>query len=187
MNNINKRLTKENSAIVMIDLQDKLFKVIDNKENILKNNIILLQSAQEMGLDIVLTEQYPKGLGYTVEELKNVKIENIAILQKTSFSLCGENQQWIDEMKAKGKDTFILTGIESHICVYQTAKDLMSQGFNVYLVYDAMGSRKSENHYQILDTLRRLGAVVIPTETVLFEFLDTPENKSFKYVSKLIK
>ncbi len=187
MSNINKRLTLENSVFVMIDIQEKLLPVIADYESVLKNNLILLEAVQDIGLDTVITEQYPKGLGKTVSEIEKIREEKTKVLEKTSFSLANENQEFIDEMKQSGKDTFILSGIESHICVYQTAKDLMKQGFNVYLIYDAMGSRKKENHKQILDSLLRLGAVVVPTETVLFELLDNPKHPSFKLVSSLIK
>ncbi|PIE76945.1 MAG: hypothetical protein CSA13_01995 [Clostridiales bacterium] len=181
-----KRITTENAAFIMIDMQEKLLPVIDNHQAVIDNNIKLLKGARELGLKTLVTEQYPKGMGPTEASLLEAAA-GIVPLQKLTFSVYGDNRAEIDELVKRGVDTFILSGIEAHICVYQTAKDLLNKGLNVYLVYDALGSRNPQNHAQILATLRSMGAFVIPTETLLFELMVDSKHDSFKVISKLIK
>ncbi len=181
-----KRITVENTALLMIDVQEKLIPSIYNNEEVISNNRILLQGAKELGLKTVVTEQYPQGLGGTVEEL-NQEIDGNNIIQKMTFSVCDDNNDMIEKLSQEGIDTFILSGIEAHICVYQTAKDLLNRGYNVYLVYDAVGSRKKKNHKYILKTLLHMGAYLVPTESVLFELMNSSKHPSFKTISKLIK
>ncbi len=181
-----KKLTVENSALLVIDIQEKLFPIISNKEEILKNTSILLKGAKELSLKTLITEQYPKGLGHTIAEL-NEDIKGFDIEEKTSFSVYVDNKNKLDEFIKSGVNNFIISGIESHICVYQTAKELLDNNLSVYIVYDATGSRDINNHRQILDTLASLGAVIIPTESILFELLSSAKHQSFKAISKLIK
>ncbi len=181
-----KRITTQNAAFIMIDMQQKLLPVINNYQAVIDNNIKLLKGARELGLKTLLTEQYPKGMGATTTSLLEAA-DGIVPLQKLTFSVYGDNRAEIDQLIDEGVDTFILSGIEAHICVYQTAKDLLNKGLNVYLVYDAVGSRNLQNRDQILDTLRSMGAFVIPTETLLFELMVNSKHDSFKVISKLIK
>ncbi len=181
-----KRISVDNAALIMIDMQRKLLPVIDNHEDVIKNNKILLKGAKELGLKTLVTEQYPKGMGHTEESLLD-EIKDIEVLQKMTFSVYGDNKADIDQLVKSGIDTFILCGIEAHVCVYQTAKDLLAKGLNVYLVYDALGSRNKLNHKYILKTLLNMGAYVIPTESLLFELLVSSKHASFKNISKLIK
>lgn len=180
------RIRLDSSVLMLIDIQEKLFPFIANKEDVLKNNQILLDGAKALGLQTVVTEQYPEGLGPTVEGLQS-KIQGLDLWQKRSFSVAIDNSGEIDALVKSGKDTFLLSGIESHICVYQTAKDLLLRGLRVCLIYDACGSRKTENHLQILSTLRELGALILPTESVLFELMSDSKHPSFRTVSGLVK
>lgn len=181
-----KRIHLDSSVLMLIDIQEKLFPFIANKEELLKNNQILLDGAKALNLKTVVTEQYPEGLGPTVEGLQN-KIQGLDLWRKRTFSVAMDNKEEVDALVQSGKDTFLLSGIESHICVYQTAKDLLLQGLRVCLIYDACGSRKTENHLQILATLRDLGALILPTESVLFELMSNAKHPSFKTVSGLVK
>ncbi len=185
MKNI-KRISTDNAALIMIDMQKKLLPVIHNHEAVIKNNKILLQAAKELGLKTIVTEQYPKGMGHTEDSLLE-EINVADVLQKMTFSVYGDNKTEIDQLVKNGIDTFVLCGIEAHVCVYQTAKDLLAKGLNVYLVYDALGSRNEYNHKYILETLLNMGAFVIPTESLLFELMVTSEHASFKNIAKLIK
>ncbi len=185
--NLNReRITIENSVLIVIDIQEKLFPLIANKEEVAKNNQILIEGAKALGLQTIVTEQYPKGIGSTINELKN-SIQDLALLQKLSFSCVVDLKSSFEDIIKAGKNTFILSGIETHICVYQTAKDLLNMGQRVCLVYDACGSRKKENHQQMINTLRNLGALILPTESVLFELMTHSKHKEFKTISKLVK
>ncbi len=180
------KLNQTNSALLVIDIQEKLFPAINNRDEILKNTMILLESAKLLDVKTLVTEQYPRGLGSTIPELQDF-IAGMDRAEKTSFSICDDNSREIEKLINDGAQNFILCGIESHICVYQTAKNLLQKGLNVFIVYDATGSRKALNHAHILDTLLSMGALVVPTETVVFELLSTAKHKNFKDISKLVK
>ncbi len=180
------KLNPTNSALLVIDIQEKLFPAISNKEEILENIKILLESAKLLDVKTLVTEQYPRGLGSTIPELQDL-ISDMNRAEKTSFSICDDNSAEIQKLINDGVENFILCGIESHICVYQTAKNLLQKGLNVFVVYDATGSRKPSNHSHILDTLLSMGALIVPTETVVFELLSTAKHKNFKDISKLVK
>ncbi len=186
INTNREKLLLDNTVLMVIDIQEKLYPFIENKDEVLKNNSILIKGAKALGLKTVITEQYPKGLGKTINELQ----EDIADLdrwEKTSFSVGRDNAKEIQSLVDSGKNTFILSGIESHICVYQTAKDLLNKDLTVVLAYDACGSRKKENHEKIIDTLRDLGALILPTESVLFELMVNSKHPGFKQISSLVK
>ncbi len=187
MNNTNhQRIKLDNTALFVIDIQEKLFPFINNKDSVLKNSTILINGAKELGLKTIINEQYPKGLGPTIEELQPL-IQGLEKWEKTSFSVYIDNQEKVDQLLKSGIDTFILCGIETHVCVYQTAKCLLEKGAKVYLAYDALGSREYRNHKMILSTLQHLGAVVVPTETILFELMIHSKHQAFKAISKLVK
>ncbi len=181
-----KRISTENAALIMIDVQEKLIPAIHKNEDVIKNNKILLKGAKELGLKTIVTEQYPKGVGPTESTLLE-ELDGIEILQKMTFSVYGDNKEDIDKLVEEGIDTFLLSGIETHVCVYQTAKDLLNKGLTVYLIYDALGSRNQKNHKYTLKTLLNMGAYVIPTESVLFELMVHSKHESFKTISSLIK
>ncbi len=181
-----KRISTENAALIVIDMQEKLLPLIHNYQTIISNNKILLNAARQLGLRTVVTEQYPKGMGPTEASLLE-EFDSSKVLQKMTFSVYGDNQADINQLVKDGVDTFILAGIEAHVCVYQTAKDLLNKGLTVYLVYDAVGSRNEMNHKYILDTLLSMGAFLIPTESVLFELMVNAKHPSFKTITKLIK
>ncbi len=181
-----KRIDIDSSVLTIIDIQEKLFPEIENKEEILKNGYILIDGAKNIGLETIVWEQYPKGLGHTIDGLKKLT-EDLKVIEKTSFSIYMDSKEEIEKLAKNGKDTFILAGIESHICLYQSAKDLLDAGYRVCLVEDAMGSRKSKNHNIAINTLAQMGAIVLPTESVLFELMAKSKHPSFKTISNLVK
>ncbi len=180
------KLSTDTAVFLMIDIQEVLTPLISNKEEVVKNNAIMLQGAKEMGLQTIVTEQYPQGLGNTVAELRK-HIQGLTLLEKTSFSLYSDYPEMLDNLMASGKTQFILTGTESHICVYQTAEDLLKIGAEVFVVSDGVGSRSNEHRRQILQTLLHMGACVLPAESVLFELMGSPKHQAFKAVSRLVK
>ncbi len=185
MANLNK-LCVEKANLIIVDIQEKLLPAISNKEEIVANTKILIETAKSLGLNIVLSEQYPKGLGSTISEIKEM-LDSESQIEKTSFSVCGDNKALFDSLLKQEKSQFIIAGIEAHICVYQTVKDLLTSGAEVFLVSDVVGSRKDASRLQIIHTLTNMGTTVLPTESILFELLENSKNKHFKNISKLIK
>lgn len=180
----NFRLNREDSLILIIDIQERLVPAMYLGDRVVKNADILIQGARAMDLPVVATEQYPKGLGSTIEKLKeNLDEENI--FEKNSFTACIEGvEARLEELKRKN---IIVVGMESHVCVYQTVRDLLDKGYNVFVVRDGVASRSLENLDNGLSLMEGLGAVITNTETVVFDLLKMSGTPEFKLMSKLIK
>ena len=133
-----------------------------------------------------MTEQYPKGLGNTIDELKCLLAKNTPIIPKTSFSCCGESA-FRTAIKAKSRKTLIVCGIEAHVCVQQTVLDLLAEGYEVIIPADAITSRNNENYQLALDSMRQAGAFVTSSEAVIFKLLGDAKHPDFRTISKLIK
>lgn len=177
-------LERENSLILVVDIQERLVPAMKDGERVVKNAVNLLKSTQMMEMDIVATEQYPKGLGGTIEEV-GAYINKENIFPKVEFSGCvGVVEEFLRESK---KQNIILMGMETHVCVFQTTRDLLKLGYNVFIVKDAVSSRTQDNILNGLDLLKEMGAVITNTETVLFDLLKKAGTEEFKTVSKLIK
>lgn len=177
-------LKQENSLLLVIDIQEKLVGMLE-KDDCAKNAQKLLSAASILKIPALVSEQYPKGLGSTLEEVKNAYPEALYV-EKTSFSaiLTEEINNFIKE---SGKKQIILCGIETHICVLQTALDLIDKGFEVFVVQDACGSRKKDNFINAIKRLRHSGAIISDLEITLFELLRSSRHPGFKEVQKLIK
>ncbi len=178
-------LNAENSLFFLIDIQDRLVGMLKNREEIAKNNSILAKAAKILGVPVIASEQYPNGLGSTILEVREyLNTENI--LEKTSFSALAT-----DTIKAKleslNRKKVVLTGIETHICVYQTARALLDAGYEVYVVKNACSSRSSKDYRTALELMRDFGAKLTCVETVLFELLGSSKHPNFKEIQALIK
>jgi nicotinamidase-related amidase len=138
-----------------------------------------------IALPVLVTEQYPKGLGRTIEEIKKA-VPDYQPIEKVSFSCCGE-QEFINKLRALNRKTIVMTGMETHVCVLQTCIELLKEGFNVHLVKDAVCSRTKENWNTGVSFMRDAGAVISCTETVLFQFLRVAGTEEFKTISKRIR
>ncbi|MBQ9245729.1 hydrolase [bacterium] len=174
----------ENVLLLIIDVQEKLIKMINNP-NIEKNTIILAKTAGILKLPVIITEQYPKGLGSTINEIKN-SIDNAIYIEKTNFSAYKETN-FIENIEKQNKKQIIIYGIETHICVLQTAFDLLNKGYEVFVVQDASGSRTDENKNAALRRLIHAGCQIVTTEMVIFELLKSSKNPNFKEIQSLIK
>ncbi len=183
---LNDKLNPNKAIFLMIDIQEKLLPVMSSPEELIKNNHILLTGIKNLGIPTIISEQYPKGLGHTVSPLSEF-VTNENLLEKDTFSLYREHNDIFDKLISSGKNQFIISGIEAHICVYQTAKDLLHKGTEVFMVSDAISSRQEKHKTQIFHTLLHMGANILPVETVLFELLGDTKNSNFKTISKLIK
>lgn len=178
-------LSAENTLVLVIDIQDKLVGAL-NKNIIVENAVKILSAAKYLEIPVLVTEQYPKGLGNTVESLKSLLPENKNIVEKTYFNALLEDGI-LDKIKSYGKKQIVIFGIETHICVYQTASALIEEGFEVYVIKDACASRNKYEFKQGIEAMQANGAKISCVEMTLFEWLKGANNPKFKEVQALIK
>lgn len=182
MNNL--KIESEDTILLIIDIQDKLVKPMKYGDKVIENTKTLISAAEEFKIPIIYTEQYPKGLGNTVSGLKDM-LKNAKRFEKTHFTA------YIDEVKESIKDSgrnkVLIAGMETHICVFQTVRDLIDDGYEVFVVMDSVCSRAKENYLNGLDLINSMGAIVTNTETVIFDLLKSAGTPEFKVLSKLIK
>lgn len=180
-------INSQDSLLLIIDIQERLFNAMDNdSQNLLKKNpAILIKTADEFNIPIIVTEQYRKGLGETIPELKSLT-ENSLNLEKLHFD-CTKDEAIKTSIIKTGKKTIIITGIESHICVFQTALSLIAEGFKVVISSDGVSSRRKEDRKSALKILSEAGALVYPTETIAFMLLEKAGTPEFKKLSPLFK
>ncbi|UCE39629.1 MAG: hydrolase [Thermoplasmata archaeon] len=178
-------LSMENTALVIVDVQEKLLPYVVDKDKVTENVNMLIKFADIYDIPIILTEHYPKGLGTTVPEVKEV-LKNYAPLEKVIFSCCGA-KGFISRLNELNVKRIMLAGIESHICVEQTALDVMHAGFDVHVIADAISSRTIENKNIGMEKMRQFGAVISSTEMAMYEIMERADSKEFKEVLKLVK
>ncbi len=178
-------LNIEDAVLLIVDIQERLATVMKDREKVVKNCQHLIELAKMINLPIVVTEQYPKGLGRTVSELQSA-IPDYKPIEKTAFNCCGE-PAFVTAIKKLNKKKIIMTGMETHICVLQTTIGLLQEGFTIHVVEDAVCSRTDENWRTGLEYLRDAGAVITCTETVLFQLLRVAGTEEFKKISQRIK
>lgn len=175
-------LNQNDSALLIIDVQEKLVNAVFNKETVLKNAKIITKASTILDIPVFVTEQYPQGLGETIEDLK----ENAKIYTKTAFNALSD-EELLNELKSYKKKQIIIFGIETHICVHQTVAALINYGFDVTVISDACGSR-SEYEYQLgLKNMNQNGAKIKTTEMILFELIKGAKHPNFKEIQALIK
>ncbi|MBN1176661.1 MAG: hydrolase [Dehalococcoidales bacterium] len=178
-------LTVDNTVLVLIDFQERLFPVMHDKDRLLRNVLKLIEGAKALGIPIILTEQYPKGLGPTLPEIKEL-LTDIKPVEKVCFNCCDE-RAFGESLESLKRKQVLIAGIEAHICVYQTAMALLRDGYEVQVVGDGVSSREPENK---LVSLFRMGAAgVSPTtvEMALFELLKVASGDKFKQISNIVK
>jgi nicotinamidase-related amidase len=175
------------SVLVLVDVQERLFNAMDaeRRDDMVANVKILVSAARRLGVPVLVTEQYPRGLGRTLPEIRALLGETPAF-EKTAFS-CARADGFVDQLRGLGAERVILTGIEAHVCVLLTALDLLERGFRVSVVADAVCSRRPANLEIGLDQARQAGAVVTATETVVFQLLGSADSDAFRELSKLLR
>lgn len=178
-------LNKEDTVLFIIDIQERLSAVMKDKEEVINNTLILIEACKEMDMPIVITEQYPKGIGSTVDEIKSRIKDDVKIFEKISFT--GYTEEVKSALEATNRKKVLITGMETHVCVYQTARDLIANGYEVFIARDAVCSRTKENFQNALDLMKDMGAVITNTETIVFDLLKVAGTPEFKVLSKLIK
>jgi nicotinamidase-related amidase len=174
-------------VLTVVDVQERLFNAMDaeRRDDMVSNVKILAASARRLDVPVLLTEQYPKGLGRTLPEVKSL-LADVPPFEKTAFSCAGADG-FMDRVTAVGADHIILTGIEAHVCVLLTALDLLGRGLKVSVVADAVCSRRAANLEIGLAQARQAGAVITSTETVVFQLLGGADTDAFRELSKLLR
>ena len=183
--NITATLHIENTVLLLIDFQERLFPVMHEKEKLLRNVIKLVQGAKVLEIPILLTEQYPKGLGPTIPEIKTL-ISDIKPIEKVCFNCCDE-ESFSKALEALKRKQVLIAGIEAHICVYQTAMALARAGYEVQVVGDCVSSRESENKLAALFKMSAAGIGITTMEMALFELLKVAKGDKFKQISSIVK
>ena len=177
-------LNSDYSVVLIIDIQEKLLNAVFNKEILQKKSEIITKTAGILNLPVIITEQYPQGLGSTIESIKNTV--DAQIFEKNTFSAL-DNNEICKTIKFAGRKQIVLYGIETHICVSQTANALIGAGYEVNVISDACGSRVLFEHAAGLDRMKSNGANIITTEIALFEWLRGSKHPNFKEIQALIK
>ena len=175
------KLDPKRAALVVVDVQEGFRKAIPEFEDVARATATLIRGAEAIGVPVVITEQYPKGLGETAREVSEQLPKGAEPLEKTVFSAAGA-----EGFDMNGRDQALVCGIETHVCVNQTVLDLLGSGTEVHVAEDAVASRSEENKRIGLQKMKQAGAVLTSVETALFELLGRAGTDEFKQVQKLI-
>lgn len=179
-------LLQETAALLVIDIQEGFRPIIADFEKIADRAAMMVRGCRVLGVPVFVTEQYPKGLGNTATEIANALDDDIRVFEKTAFSSCGADE-FVGELTAKGIKQVMICGLETHICVSQTAHDLLDRGFQVHVLSDCVTSRFEYNRMVGLAKMRRSGAVESSIEMALFELMRDSKHQHFKEIQTLIK
>ena len=185
MNRNNKLLSRESTALLLIDVQEKILNVMLNKESLIENCIKLIRGFKILNIPIFYSEQYPKGLGPTTHLLLK-ELEGLSAIQKTTFSCLGAGSLF-QRLRDNNVTQVVIAGIESHVCIQQTVFDLLSNDFQVDVCSDAVSSRKENDLNTALARMRNNNAEITTVESVLFELLEDSDTEEFKKISSIIK
>lgn len=183
---INFSLSKEQTALLIVDVQDKIFNAVDHSHEVLKTLLRLIKSFQILQLPITITEQYPEGLGSTILPIKTALGPSYKPWQKTTFS-CLDDPSFFEHIQNTPIKQWVVVGVEAHVCVLQTAKGLIRMGKQVVVLNDAISSRSVYDFSTAISEMKDMGIRVSSSETILFELLQDSKSPHFKDVSKIIK
>lgn len=178
-------INRESCVGLVIDIQEKLFPHMDQKDELLKRCRILLEGLQVLNVPLLFTEQYSKGLGSTLKQLIEAA-GRMEPIEKLAFSCCDE-PAFLNSLELSDANTVIICGIESHVCVLQTVLDLIGSGYKPVVVADCISSRKAEDKKIALERMRSEGAVITTCESILFELTRVAGTDEFRAISRLIK
>jgi nicotinamidase-related amidase len=180
------KLDRQKAAVLIVDVQDRLAPAMPSEAlaRLTKYARALITAGKELGIPVLATEQYPKGLGATIPELK--ELLPAAPLQKMHFS-CGADPAFAAALESTGRRQVVIAGMETHVCVFQTARDLVGMGYEVHVCADAVTSRSEEHRRAGLDLCREAGAVITTAETAIFDLLHLAGTAEFKKVSPLVR
>ena len=182
---IRMRILKEDCTGLVIDMQERLFPHMHQHQYLLQRCLTLIEGMKVLKVPLMVTEQYPKGLGPTVEPI-SFTLKEISVIQKSAFSCCDE-PLFSSELAKRNRKTWIICGIEAHVCVLQTVTDLISLNHLPVIVADATSSRNPVDKQIALERMKQEGAIVTTTESILFELARISGTEAFKSISKLVK
>ncbi|MFZ5633621.1 hydrolase [Desulforudis sp. 1088] len=177
-------LDRDEALLLVIDIQERLVPAMRYGRQVIRNTNILLTIAKTLGIPVMVTEQYSKGLGKTVPEVA-AYLDGATTYEKITFSGC--TKEVLSALNQIGRKKVIITGMETHVCVFQTVRDLLGLGYQVFVAADAVCSRSKENYRNALSIMAAMGAVITNTETVFFDLMKEAGTLQFKELSKLIK
>ncbi|MEM4245952.1 MAG: hydrolase [Candidatus Bathyarchaeia archaeon] len=175
----------QNVIILCIDFQEKLLPYIFDFEKIVKNAIIMIKAAKILQVPIIVTEQYPKGIGRTVKPVADALGEYQPV-EKVHFS-CFQEEDFTSKLQKLGRENLIIMGIESHVCIYQTTREAINAGYHAYILEDAMSSRVRENHEIAVRRMISEGAIPSSVEMTIFELLKKAGTPEFREILKIVK
>lgn len=178
-------LTREDTLLVVIDFQEKLMPAMYGKEEIEDRTVRLIKGTEALGIPKIVTQQYTKGIGETIPSVAKA-LREFSPIDKTSFSCLG-SEEFSKQIESAGRKNIVICGIEAHICVLQTAIQLMEEGYNVYIAVDCISSRNINDKLWAAERLERAGAVVTTYEAILYEILGDAKEEGFKAVSAIVK
>jgi len=178
--------TRDASLLLVVDIQEKLWAHIANREQVRDRTSVVIRGARELGVPMLVSEQYPQGLGPTVKALEDLMAPGTVAYAKTAFSCLGD-QGLTDAIAGSGRRQLVVCGIEAHICVLQTVFEVLRDGYQAAVVADAVGSRKEADRQAGLERMRARGAEIVSSEMILFEWLRDASHPAFKVVSQLVK
>ena len=177
-------INKEDALLLVIDIQKKLFPAMANQERLRRQTNLLLQLARVLELPVVVTEQNPKGLGPTIDSLE---MAGLPVETVTKMTFSAAVPELLAVLASHKRKQIIVVGIETHVCVFQTVRDLQRQGYQCYLVSDAADSRTELNYRTALDLMREMGAVITSAEIVTFDLLGRAGTPEFKQILTKVK
>lgn len=180
-----KLMNRDDCIFIVIDYQEKLMPVMQDKQVLEDKVCRLAEGMKKLGIPHIVTQQYTKGIGETIPSVAEA-IGKFEPIDKTSFS-CMRNETFVDQLEATGRRTAVVCGIESHICVQQTAIQLLGRGYNVYVPADCVSSRSMEDKIYSLTRMGEAGAVITTYESVLYELLGDAKAEEFKAISRIVK
>jgi nicotinamidase-related amidase len=179
------RILKEDTAAIVIDVQERLYPLIYENEKTSKNMVTLIKGLKILNIPLIVTQQYTVGLGSTIAPIKDA-LGDYSHIEKKAFSCCGDTA-FMDALNKLNRKNVILMGIESHVCVLQTALDLLDKGFVPVLIEDCVSSRKLNDKLIAVERMRSEGTVVSTYESILFELTMVSGTEVFKGISRLVK
>lgn len=179
------KLSADNTALFVIDVQEKIFAVMNEQAETSRNICRIIEGAKVLDLPVLCTEQYPTGLGHTLSDVTS-SLDGTKVLEKITFS-CLADAAISQKLKSYGRQQVLVCGIETHVCVYQTVQDLLEEKYDVHVVTDAIMSRSASNHTLGLDKMAHLGANMTSVEMALFELQRVATGDKFKAIASIIR
>lgn len=182
-------MNKQRSQLLIVDMQERLLPAMSDPDEVSSACVRLLRAASILGLPVTISEQYPKGLGSTVEPLREVLGNSASPHEKVEFSCYGNAviRDRLEDLRRRGRPQVVIGGIEAHVCVLQTALDLAAQGFETFVAGDAIGSRQKESRKLAMGRMLHGRVSVVSSEMALFEWVDQAGTPEFKEIQALVK